>query len=168
MFEDMDWTQLTLIFILSLISAWVMVWLENKREKPEGAMPNPMQGSGFMKGYKKPDLPPKSMKELLELEKRDENLPTYNLKDLAQKVGGKEKPWVCLKGVIYDVSANEVYNQEGGYNLFAGKDASYSLATMLFDKINDRNWRKCSKEQLECLDEWVYYYKDRYKIVGYL
>lgn len=66
------------------------------------------------------------------------------------------------------MSANEVYDAKGGYNLFSGEDASYSLATMLFDKINDRNWRECSKEQLECLDEWTYYYRDRYTIVGYL
>lgn len=39
---------------------------------------------------------------------------------------------------------------------------------MLFEKVDDRNWRECNKEQLECLEEWVYYYKDRYKVVGYL
>ena len=143
-----------------------MVWLEGDKKKEQ--MPNPLQGSGFMKGYKKPDLPPKTLQQLLELDKRDEKLPLHSLKDLAKHVGGNEKPWVCLKGVIYDVSANDVYDSKGGYNLFAGKDASFSLATMLFEKIQDRNWRKCTKEQLECLDEWVNYYKDRYKIVGYL
>lgn len=103
-----------------------------------------MQGSGFMKGYKKPDLPPKSLKELLELEKRDESLPMYNLEQLSKYKGQDKAPWVCLKGVIYDVSANEVYNDKGGYNLFSGQDASYSLATMLFDDIKKRNWRECS------------------------
>ena len=39
---------------------------------------------------------------------------------------------------------------------------------MLFDKVNERQWCKCTKEQLECLDEWILYYKDRYKVVGYL
>jgi len=105
---------------------------------------------------------------MLDLEPRDEKLPLYSLKELDEHKGGNHKPWVCLKGVIYDVSANEVYDQKGGYNLFSGRDASFALATMLFDKVADRNWRSCSFEQLECLDEWVYYYKDRYKVVGYL
>jgi len=34
----------------------------------------------------------------------------FNLKDLESHKGGDSKPWVCLKGVIYDVSANEVYD----------------------------------------------------------
>ena len=157
-----DPTQLILILVISVCSAIFMVWLEGDKKV------NPMQGSGFMKGYKKPDIPPKSMKELVTLEKRDTKLPLIDLKELALKNGQKDTPWVCVKGVIYDVSANEVYKEKGGYNLFSGKDASYSLATMLFDKIDDRDWRKCTKEQLECLDEWTYYYKDRYKIVGYL
>ena len=29
-----------------------------------------------------------------------------------------EKAWVCNKGIIYDVSSNEVYTSEGGYNCF--------------------------------------------------
>lgn len=86
-----------------------MVWIENRRY-PEQDMPNPMQGSGFMKGYKRPDLPPKSIEELLQLEKRDENLPLFSLNELSEHTGGNKKPWVCLKGVIYDVSANEVYD----------------------------------------------------------
>lgn len=108
------------------------------------------------------------MEQLLQLERRDESLPLITLEELSKHTGGDKKAWVCLKGVIYDVSANDVYESKGGYNLFAGKDASQALATMLFDKVNDRNWRKCTKEQLECLDEWIMYYKDRYKAIGYL
>jgi cytochrome b involved in lipid metabolism len=73
-------------------------------------MPNPMQGSGFMKGYVKPNLPPKSLDELLALEEKDDSLPMYTLNELSKHKGGKNKPWVCLKGVIYDVSANDVYD----------------------------------------------------------
>ena len=135
--------QVAIIIAISVASAIFMVWLEGDRDKEK---PNPLQGSGFMKGYKKPDLPPKSMKELLMLDKRDPNLPMINLKELAKHTGGDSKSWVCLKGVIYDVSKNDVYDSKGGYNLFAGRDASYSLATMLFEKIDDRNWRKCTKE----------------------
>lgn len=99
-----------------------------------------------MKGYKKPNLPKKTKQQLLDLEPRDEKLPLYTLEELDEHKGGNSKPWVCLKGVIYDVSANEVYDQKGGYNLFSGRDASYALATMLFDKVTDRNWRNCTVE----------------------
>ena len=54
-----DPTQLILILVISVCSAIFMVWLEGDKKV------NPMQGSGFMKGYKKPDIPPKSMKELV-------------------------------------------------------------------------------------------------------
>ncbi len=77
-----------------------------------------------MKGYKKPDMPPKTMEQLLQLEQRDVSLPLINLKELSEHKGGEKTAWVCLKGVIYDVSANDVYDSKGGYNLFAGKDAS--------------------------------------------
>ena len=148
-----DPTQLCLILALSVLSALFMIWIEKPRDKP-----NPMQGNGFMKGYKRPDIPPKTIEQLLQLEIRKESLPMISLKELSKHTGGENSAWVCLKGVIYDVSANDVYDSKGGYNLFAGKDASLALATMLFDKVNDRKWRKCSKEQLECLDEWVLYY----------
>lgn len=157
--------QLGLMAFLSLISTAVLIYFDSpKKEKT-----NPLQGNGFMKGYKKPDLPPKTIQELLALEDKDESLPMISLEELQKHDGMKgSKPWVALKGVVYDVSANEVYDSKGGYNVFSGQDASYSLATMLFDKLGDRNWRKCKKDELECLDEWVYYYKDRYKKVGYL
>lgn len=155
--------QLYIIIALSVLSAIFMVWLEKPKDKP-----NPMQGNGFMKGYKRPETPPKTMEQLLQLEKRDESLPLVSLSELSTHTGGDQTAWVCLKGVIYDVSANDVYDSKGGYNLFAGRDASVALATMLFDKINERKWRKCTKEQLECLDEWTMYYKDRYRVAGYL
>ena len=161
--------QCALIFGGSILCTLLIIWLDYRAApQQQTTPPNPMHGSGFMKGYKRPDLPKKTLKELKQLETRDESLPLYDLEELSKHKGGDSKPWVCLKGVIYDVSANEVYDQKGGYNLFSGQDASFSLATMLFDKINDRAWRTCSKEQLECLDEWVHYYKDRYKVIGYL
>merc|ERR1711935_415864 len=109
------------------------------------------------------------MAELLKLETKSESLKTYTMKELEAHNGSNGfKSWVSLKGVIYDVSANNVYDSSGGYNVFSGRDASYSLATMLFEKVADRNWRNCSKEHLECLEEWVLYYRDRYTKVGSL
>lgn len=69
---------------------------------------------------------------------------------------------------MYDVSGNKAYDRTGGYNLFAGRDASCALATMAFDRINDRNWRDLSKVHLERLNDWTLYFKSKYKVVAYL
>ena len=162
-----DWSHYGWVIFFATLSTLLIYYCDKRPPYTLDEMPNPKSGS-FMKGYKKPNLPKKTKQQLLDLEPRDEKLPLYSLQELDEHKGGNQKPWVCLKGVIYDVSANEVYDQKGGYNLFSGRDASYALATMLFDKVTDRNWRNCNVEQLECLDEWIYYYKDRYKVVGYL
>ena len=170
-FEDfIDYIQdpwnLALVIVSSVLCTLLLIWFESRGDSAQP--PNPMQGSGFMKGYKRPEMPKKTTNELRQLEDRKQGLPLISLDELAKHKGGKTKPWVCLKGVVYDVSANEVYDAQGGYNVFAGHDASVSLATMLFDKIKERDWRGCSHEQLECLEEWVLYYKERYGVVGYL
>ncbi len=38
-----------------------------------------------------------------------------------------------LKGIVYDVSSNEVYKKNGSYCVFSGKDASVAMAKMRFD-----------------------------------
>ena len=76
------------------------------------------------------------MQDLLQLEQRKE-LPIITLVDLEKHDGHGSTPWVCLKGVVYDVSKNKVYDKTGGYNLFAGRDATCALATMTFDRIKD-------------------------------
>ena len=129
---------------------------------------DPPKGPKEIPGWSKPKGPPKSLNQLKELEKRDESKPLITLKQLEKHDGHKEKPWVCIKGLIYDVSANKCYDKTGGYNLFAGRDATAALATMQFDQIKQKEWRKCTKEQLECLDDWLHFFKDRYSLVGYL
>jgi len=39
---------------------------------------------------------------------------------------------------------------------------------MLFDRINDRNWRDLSKVNLERLEDWTLFFKSKYQIVAYL
>lgn len=53
-----------------------------------------------------------------EFDGRDEATPVY----------------VALRGEVFDVSSKpEHYKKGGGYNLFAGRDASYCLATGSLD-----------------------------------
>ena len=96
-------------------------------------------------------------------------MPLVTLAEVAEHAGGNGKPeWVAFKGIVWDVSSNEVYRKGGGYSLFSGKDASVALGTMLFEKVDERGWRKLDQEQLECLEEWFNFYEQRYKRVGYL
>jgi predicted heme/steroid binding protein len=77
-----------------------------------------------------------------------------------QKHNGKNgaKAYISCKGLVYDCSKNEVYCEGGGYNVFAGADATVSLATMEFKDVDKSNWRKLEDKQLGVLDEWVKWY----------
>ena len=78
-----------------------------------------------------PNVKKKSVEELQELEPRAPKLPMVSLAKLAENNGQPgAKAWVACKGVVYDVSSNEVYKTDGGYNCFTGKDATLALAKM--------------------------------------
>ena len=48
--------------------------------------------------------------------------------------------WVAIKGVVYDVTSNELYRAGGAYSMFGGKDASIALGTMQVDDLDRRGW----------------------------
>lgn len=105
------------------------------------------------------------------MEERDENLPLYSREEVKARSGVKGVPttWIVLKGVIYDVTSNDVYKSEGSYNLFAGHDVTIALAKMEFDKVGSPDWRsKLSLQQLCVLEQWVQWYRARYVKVGYV
>jgi predicted heme/steroid binding protein len=113
-----------------------------------------------------------SKAELLKPPPRKPGLPVYSYEDLSQNKSGT-KIWVSCKGNIYDVSDKDVYQAGGNYQVFAGRDASCALAKMNFgdDFMNPKlnHWKKnLSQEELVVLDEWVKYYDQRYKLIGYL
>ena len=69
--------------------------------------------------------------ELIRLSTRNKDLPMITLAQLSENSGAEgQMAWVCNKGIIYDVSSNEVYRSQGGYNCFSGKDATLSLGKM--------------------------------------
>ena len=112
----------------------------------------------------------KSREELLKLETPIKGMKFYTLAQLAENDGAPDKmAWVCNKGMIFDVSANEVYKQNGGYNCFSGKDATLSLGKMLFELSGEREWRqKLNHEELCVVEEWNSWFLKRYPVVGYL
>ena len=59
----------------------------------------------------------------------------------------------------------------GGYNVFAGKDASVALAKMNFAldlmDTNKYHWSKnLNENEMKILDNWVDFYTKRYKVVA--
>jgi len=78
--------------------------------------------------------------------------------------------YVGLKGKIIDVSygGREMYGEGGGYHLFAGIDASKSLAKMSFeaDDISSSDLSDLTPDQQKCLDDWFNRLTLKYPVVG--
>ena len=99
----------------------------------------------------------KTREELLRLSTPLKDLPMITLTKLAENSGAPgQMAWVCNKGMIFDVSSNEVYRSDGGYNCFAGKDATLALGKMEFEHSGQPGWReKLSHEELCVVEEWT-------------
>ena len=112
--------------------------------------------------------------ELLKMpERTDPKLPIFTLEELSKYHGKTKKRLVGAKGLVFDVSSNEVYKAPGGgYSMFCGNDASVALANMNHDdeyfNVKKHDWRKLDKEKLTTLNQWVDFFEKRYPIVGYL
>jgi hypothetical protein len=59
---------------------------------------------------------------------------------------------VAVKGVVYDVTRNQVYKSDGTYSVFTGRDATVALGKMAFDKIGEGGWQAMSQMELSVLD----------------
>ena len=105
----------------------------------------------------------------MKLDPRISGKPLIDYTELAKHTGAKgAKAYVCCKGIIFDCSANEVYRTDGGYNCFAGQEATLSLGKMEFDLVGKLGWRlMLTHEELIVVHEWISYFTQRYPIVGY-
>ncbi|CAI7868716.1 unnamed protein product [Closterium sp. NIES-53] len=91
-----------------------------------------------------------------------DKLAEYNGSDASKPI------LVSLKHVIYDVtSASSFYGPDGPYSIFAGKDASRSLATMTMDDVGG-SLEGLTEKQLRTLDDWVDTFARKYPVVGTL
>eukprot|EP01080_Neovahlkampfia_damariscottae_P001278 gene1278-11365_t len=106
-----------------------------------------------------------------------DSLKEFTREELAQYDGKDEnKPlYLAVKGLIFDVSKGRShYGPNGGYHIFAGRDASRAFVTGCFDinkeeclsdKIDDFDER-----QKKDLEEWYQFYlkSEKYFLVGKL
>ncbi|KAM0246269.1 hypothetical protein ACHAQJ_010288 [Trichoderma viride] len=78
-----------------------------------------------------------------------------------------EKSYVAIKGKIYDVSGNKMYQPGGSYHVFAGKDASRALGlTSVKPEDVQPNWQDLSDKEKGVLEDWITFFSKRYNVVG--
>lgn len=135
-----------------------------------------LSGSSPQTGSRPGRPPTKSKEELLKPIARKAGIPEMTvdeLQDACAGSGGEARVLLGCKGAIFDVSSNEMYGPEGGYNLFVGKDASVALAKMKFNKEFLEPWnlhwsRDLEEKELQILDDWVTRFVEKYPIVAYI
>ncbi|KAI1737544.1 cytochrome b5-like heme/steroid binding domain-containing protein [Xylaria scruposa] len=90
------------------------------------------------------------------------------LEDLSQANGTEgRKAYVAIKGKVYDVTGNKMYQEGGSYHVFAGKDASRALAkTSTKPEDVQPEWRDLDDKEKGVLNDWITFFSNRYNIVG--
>ena len=92
------------------------------------------------------------------------------LAELSRFDGREGRPlYFSAGGNVYDASSSEMFRT--AYPQWAGKDATFALATMSLspDAVNNTaNWHNLSKEETETLASWVHYFGEKYVIKGRL
>lgn len=91
-----------------------------------------------------------------------------SLEELSQATGvDGGKCYVAIKGIVYDVTGNKVYQPGGSYHVFAGKDASQALAKSSKEVAHiSPEWKHLDAKEQGVLNDWVTFFSKRYSIVG--
>ncbi|KAI1822054.1 cytochrome b5 [Xylaria intraflava] len=77
------------------------------------------------------------------------------------------KAYVAIKGKVYDVSGNKMYQEGGSYHVFVGKDASRALAkTSTKPEDVKPEWQDLGDKEKGVLNDWITFFSNRYNIVG--
>lgn len=100
------------------------------------------------------------------LAKNDFNL---TMQELGAYDGDKKpRTFVAIKGDIFDVSSSAFYSKGGSYSIFAGKEASVSLAKGDLEGkfLNQLDWKDLSPEEMNALEEWHTKFSQKYRMVG--
>ncbi|KAF0682464.1 Aste57867_25416 [Aphanomyces stellatus] len=96
----------------------------------------------------------------------------FTLDELREFNGEGDKPiYIAIKSVVYDVSRKrDFYGPDGGYHLFAGREAARALAKMSFEPadLDNTDVSDLSFMEKEILKDWIEKFTDynAYPIVG--
>eukprot|EP00347_Sterkiella_histriomuscorum_P004340 403360821 len=166
------------MLVISLLALYFLLYyglkgfigLDNNQLDQQNKPIDPNQVQQMVQEDKYANLSVEEMRKLPEIKS---GLPLFTVEELSQYTGTNPKLYVAIKSVIFDVSANPVYQHNGGYHMFTGKDSSVALARMdhkdeFFDREN-LHWSKVlTKEELKVMMDWADFFEKRYGIVGYL
>ncbi len=91
--------------------------------------------------------------------------------DLAPFTGTNEGPiLVAVDGIVYDFSSHPTgpafYGPGGGYSAFAGRDATFGLATMNLEPATWPAAAEFTDAQKETLAQWTGKFLEKYAIRG--
>ena len=93
----------------------------------------------------------------------------YTLAELAPHTGADgTRILVAVNGVVFDMGATSTFYGPGcAYNVFAGRDASFGLATM---ELDNSKWsaRELTPSEADVLTDWYNRFTNKYPIVGAL
>jgi len=145
----LGWLELSLITIIVLLSISIIKqFLDSTRNS------SPPSATAYVS---KPPIVQRdfTLEELREYDGRTSDTPIY----------------IALKGKVYDVSSRGMFYGPGGpYHIFAGRDASRSLATDSLEEkdVVNPSLEGLSQADLSTLNDWVQTYESRYDVVGKL
>mmetsp|Transcript_14854 Transcript_14854/g.24181 ORF Transcript_14854/g.24181 Transcript_14854/m.24181 type:complete len:225 (+) Transcript_14854:193-867(+) len=92
--------------------------------------------------------------------------------ELAQATGEQgQELYICARGLVFDVQTGEsFYGLDGGYHVFAGKNAQRALALMSLEAkdVENTNLDDLSEKDIQVLDDWIQKYYDKYPMIGML
>jgi membrane-associated progesterone receptor component len=105
-----------------------------------------------------------------------ESFREYTAAELAAHTGagGVGAILVALDGVVYDLASHptgrDFYGPGQGYSVFAGRDATFGLATMSVDPSTWPAAGSCSftSAQQETLASWAARFGSKYRVMGWL
>eukprot|EP00471_Norrisiella_sphaerica_P000116 CAMPEP_0184481398 /NCGR_PEP_ID=MMETSP0113_2-20130426/2945_1 /TAXON_ID=91329 /ORGANISM="Norrisiella sphaerica, Strain BC52" /LENGTH=162 /DNA_ID=CAMNT_0026860505 /DNA_START=150 /DNA_END=635 /DNA_ORIENTATION=+ len=150
----MDWvtcTLLTIAFIL-IIRSWYHSYLAEKEEERR--------------------VRAEERREKLKSANRKKMYKDMTTKELRKFNGENDMPiFLAARDIIFDVTTNaDSYGPDGGYGIFAGRDASRGLGKMSLEEedVEECHIKDFSTYEIETLDQWIRMFLHKYKIVGRL
>ncbi|CAI5757860.1 unnamed protein product [Candida verbasci] len=101
------------------------------------------------------------------------SLPIFTRSQLSNYNGEtRDEIYVGIKGYIYDVTSNaQSYGYGKPYHVFVGKEATrlLGLNKLKIDDLDGKDtwdYSDLGDKQLAIIDDWIKFFKNRYKIVG--
>ena len=100
--------------------------------------------------------------------KKDKKKQNNDRRFTLEELKNYKYKYLAVKGVVFDVSKNEMYNKGETYSVFTGYDASRALAKMSLElaDVDNTNISDLSLSEMDTLDEWYAKFEQKYDRIG--